>query len=269
MRIERWLVPVVVISLSVGLLDTFLWHRGPFAYLGSLICVVGLSGFCLGLATRYRQAQKNLELAFQFQQKLLDSIPIPVFYKNEKCVYLGCNKSYEEFMGLERSMIIGKTVYEIAPAELASIYDEQDKQLIAHSGVQVYEYQVQSKSQQAKRHVVFHKATFEHADGRLGGIIGGIMDITARKDAEMQKELVIAELRQAMHKVKLLSGMFPICANCKKIRDDKGYWNQIEAYIHDHSEAEFSHSICPDCMKTLYPEFCDDSITDRLREKTR
>ena len=52
-----------------------------------------------------------------------------------------------------------------------------------------------------------------------------------------------------------ISGMLPICANCKKIRDDKGYWNQIEAYIGDHSEAEFSHGICPDCAKKLYPEF--------------
>jgi len=58
--------------------------------------------------------------------------------------------------------------------------------------------------------------------------------------------------------VKKLSGMLPICASCKKIRDDKGYWTQIEAYIRDHSEAEFSHGICPECMKKLYPEFCSE-----------
>ncbi len=55
-------------------------------------------------------------------------------------------------------------------------------------------------------------------------------------------------------KIKKLSGLLPICANCKKIRDDQGYWNQIEAYITEHSKAEFSHSICPDCMHALYPE---------------
>ena len=64
-----------------------------------------------------------------------------------------------------------------------------------------------------------------------------------------------AELKEALAKVKKLSGFLPICANCKKIRDDKGYWNQIEVYIRDHSEAEFSHGICPDCVKKLYPEF--------------
>jgi PleD family two-component response regulator len=62
------------------------------------------------------------------------------------------------------------------------------------------------------------------------------------------------ELREALGKVKLLSGLFPICAYCKKIRDDKGYWNQIELYIRDHSQAEFSHGICPECLKINFPE---------------
>lgn len=60
------------------------------------------------------------------------------------------------------------------------------------------------------------------------------------------------DLQEALNNVKLLSGFLPICASCKKIRDDKGYWNQIELYIRDHSEAEFSHSICPDCTQKLY-----------------
>jgi len=66
-----------------------------------------------------------------------------------------------------------------------------------------------------------------------------------------------AELEKALSQVKLLSGFLPICASCKKIRDDKGYWNQIESYIRQHSEAEFSHSICPECMTDLYPDFAD------------
>lgn len=70
------------------------------------------------------------------------------------------------------------------------------------------------------------------------------------------KRQVIArtkELSKALDEVKILSGFLPICAECKKIRDDKGYWNQIESYIRDHSEAEFSHSICPECASKLYP----------------
>lgn len=71
------------------------------------------------------------------------------------------------------------------------------------------------------------------------------------KELQIRKE----ELEKALAEIKTLRGILPICAHCKKIRDDKGYWNQIESYIRDHSEAEFSHGICPKCMKKLYPDF--------------
>ena len=74
--------------------------------------------------------------------------------------------------------------------------------------------------------------------------------------ADMERKLKAAnrELREALAQVKKLSGLLPICANCKKIRDGQDYWHQVEEYIAAHSEADFSHSICPDCMKELYPE---------------
>jgi HAMP domain-containing protein len=80
-------------------------------------------------------------------------------------------------------------------------------------------------------------------------------EITERKQAEDERNKVIAQLKDAILKIKTLTGLLPICAACKKIRNDKGAWEQIETYIRDHSEANFSHSICPDCMKKLYPDF--------------
>lgn len=73
-------------------------------------------------------------------------------------------------------------------------------------------------------------------------------DIVKRKKVE-------AELREALAEVKTLSGLLPICANCKQIRDDKGYWSSVEKYISNHSEAEFTHGICPDCLSKLYPSY--------------
>ena len=72
--------------------------------------------------------------------------------------------------------------------------------------------------------------------------------------AAKEREKLIAELRDALTEVVTLRGIIPICASCKKVRDDKGYWNQIESYIRDHSEADFSHGICPECAKKLYPD---------------
>jgi CheY-like chemotaxis protein len=72
-----------------------------------------------------------------------------------------------------------------------------------------------------------------------------------------EKEQLIADLQEAMAQIKTLSGLLPICANCKKIRNDKGYWERIETYIAKHTEAQFTHGICPECVKKLYPDHCD------------
>jgi len=71
----------------------------------------------------------------------------------------------------------------------------------------------------------------------------------------IEMDLLIKQLKKALSEIKTLSGLIPICANCKKIRDDKGYWQQVEQFLKEHSEAEFSHSICPDCVSELYTEF--------------
>ena len=68
------------------------------------------------------------------------------------------------------------------------------------------------------------------------------------------------QLRQSKEEVKRLSGLLPICASCKKIRNDKGYWQEIESYLHSHSDTKFSHGICPECAKKLYPEFADELL---------
>ena len=85
-----------------------------------------------------------------------------------------------------------------------------------------------------------------------------LTDVTESLEAKEALQAEHDRLLQALSEVKALSGLLPICASCKKIRDDKGYWNQIESYIRDHSEADFSHSICPDCAKKLYPEYYKD-----------
>jgi DNA-binding response OmpR family regulator len=76
-----------------------------------------------------------------------------------------------------------------------------------------------------------------------------------KRRAEEEREQLIVELQEALAEVKALSGLLPICMSCKKIRDDEGYWEQMEHYIQEHSEAKFSHGICPDCRTKLYPEY--------------
>ena len=85
--------------------------------------------------------------------------------------------------------------------------------------------------------------------------IGVKQDITARRLAESEQERLIKELKQALDEVKILHGMLPICCCCKKIRDDKGYWQNVESYIELHSHATFSHGMCPECIQRIYPQY--------------
>jgi hypothetical protein len=85
--------------------------------------------------------------------------------------------------------------------------------------------------------------------------IGCLTVVSKEMEAAEEREKLVLELQEALSKVKQLSGLLPICASCKNIRDDQGYWNQIEEYIRNHSEADFSHGLCPPCIEKLYPDF--------------
>ena len=88
--------------------------------------------------------------------------------------------------------------------------------------------------------------------------------VLARVRTHLQLKRKTDLLEQALKEIKTLRGIVPICANCKKIRDDEGYWSQVEVYVQNHTEAKFSHGICPGCAKKLYPEFdLGDGITPK------
>ena len=95
--------------------------------------------------------------------------------------------------------------------------------------------------------------------GRQSGRLILMRDVSDRRRADLEREKLIVELRSALSRVKRLSGLLPICASCKKIRDDSGYWHQVESYMQDHTEVEFSHGICPECAAKLYPEAFEGS----------
>ncbi len=93
---------------------------------------------------------------------------------------------------------------------------------------------------------------------RLQQIASQVTEAILYHKSILEKERLLQELQKTYNNLKKLSGLIPICSHCKKIRDDSGYWNQVEKYITEHSEAVFSHGICPDCLRELYPEFSTD-----------
>jgi PAS domain S-box-containing protein len=338
--------------------------------------IVGIIGFSIDI-TALKNTEKSIRKHFLFLETLIDTIPNPIFYKNTKGEYTGCNNAFSTYMGLTKEEILGKTVYDLSPEELADVYKNKDQALFDNPGVQVYESTVRYANG-TFHNVIFNKATFTDGYGNVGGLVGVMVDITdrkrdekiivearemwertfdavpdliaimdnsfnvvqvnksmaanlgltpdecvgqvcytvvhgtdsppsycphfqtmkdhqehqaevseehlggdffvttspifdqegqmtgsvhvardisERKKAEEEREKLILELREALSRVKTLSGLLPICASCKKIRNDDGYWEQIELYIRDRSEADFSHGICPECAEKFYPGY--------------
>jgi PAS domain S-box-containing protein len=105
-------------------------------------------------------------------------------------------------------------------------------------------------------------STIRDAQGHIIAGVEVVADVTDRKKMEKERENLIAELQEALHKIKTLKGLIPVCAWCKKARDDRGYWDNLENYIREHSEADFTHGICPECL-----EKADAEIYGELMEK--
>jgi PAS domain-containing protein len=121
------------------------------------------------------------------------------------------------------------------------------------SGKPGYTQEFRCKDESGQEVWFAEDVTVEVVSPTLWNLVGVSTDITDRKRAEAERERLVLELQKALSEVKQLSGMLPICSSCKKVRDDAGYWRQIEVYIHSRSEVQFSHGLCPDCKDRLYP----------------
>lgn len=139
-------------------------------------------GMLLDVSQR-SQAERSLADQLGFIEKLIDTIPSPVFYKDELGVYLGCNTAFEQYIGIPRDRLVGQSVFDISPKDLAEKYAAADQALFDHPGVQTYEAAVKY-ADGSRRDVIFYKATFNKSDGQLGGLVGVIHDISERKRME-------------------------------------------------------------------------------------
>jgi len=129
-----------------------------------------------------RDEQNDPDIARRIQNAI-DMLPSPIFIKDEDCRYIACNRAFESYIGLPRAKIIGATVHDVAPPELAAIYEKADRDLLADGGTQTYETNVRY-ADGSVHDVIFYKSVFHKADGRPDGLSGVLLDITERKRLE-------------------------------------------------------------------------------------
>jgi PAS domain S-box-containing protein len=191
--------------------------------------------------TEQKNAQELLERERNLLQTLIDNLPDYVYIKDIEGRFVVANMAIVHQFGFNSSNeLIGKSDYDLFPRELADQYFT-DEQKIIQSGQGIYEYEgptIDKAKKEKERWVTTVKVPLRDTQGKILGTVGIGRDITERKKAEAEREKLITQLQDALADVKLLSGLVPICASCKKIRNDQGYWMQLESYIQDRSDAQ-------------------------------
>lgn len=152
--------------------------------------IAGVIGFAVDI-TEIKKSEAEAIDTHRFLKKLIETAPTPIFYKDINGVYRGCNEAFAQYLGKEKEEIIGKSVYDLCPKDLADKYSAMDKALFDEVSKQTYEYKV--KYADGTRHdVIFNKATYTDANGKPAGLIGVMVDITDRKKAEAEISMINA-----------------------------------------------------------------------------
>ncbi|MEN8141394.1 MAG: PAS domain-containing protein [Thermodesulfobacteriota bacterium] len=189
------------------------------------------------------------ELAETFRV-IFKKIPAPIYLKDAEGKYLLVNSRYENLADVKLEQIKGKSDFDIFPQAVAELFRSQDEEVIRTNSPLEFEETVALVG--GEYTFITLKFPVNGLDGKVNAVGGFCTDITKRVKFEQEKECLIRDLHLALDEIKVLSGLLPICSSCKSIRDDTGYWNELEIYLSRHSEARLTHSLCPSCVEKLY-----------------
>ncbi|MDB6112799.1 MAG: putative sensor protein [Pedosphaera sp.] len=231
---------------DVLLNSNVLWEGGKFIHSRC---------FTRDITERKRGAE-----AMAYLGAIVESSDDAIIGKTLDGTILSWNKGAERMYGYTADEVKGRSmailIPEYRPEELPQIYAR------IKDGEWIERYEtIRLRKDGSTLDVSLSLSPIKDAHGKVIGVSAIERDITLRKREEAERLKLIDELTRALANIRTLRGLLPICASCKKIRDDHGYWQKVESYISHHTEAEFTHGICPDCMGRLYPEYTIRSST--------
>ena len=180
-------------------------------------------------------------------EKVLANTSDSIYILDREGVIKAANRGFENLLGRTNDEIVGRNIRGFIHTDDHKFLALEEREALELGVSRNYDLRFLHSAGEARTALVREVVVSQDVFGKEFQVIA--TDITERKLAEAERERLVAELQNAMAEVKILGGLIPICAWCKKIRDDQGYWTQLEGYIQSHSEARFTHGICPECSK--------------------
>jgi PAS domain S-box-containing protein len=211
------------------------------------------------------RAEEALRESEEKFRNIVEQASDAILLCDEQGVVVAWNRASEQVTGLRAADVLGKFIwdvqFEVVPKErrtpdLYERFHSMIQQALDNGHSQWFSRPINGELECPDGTRRYFQQTVFPIQTAKGVMVGSITrDLTEQVQAEKEREKLFGELEEALTRVKTLSGLLPICANCKKIRDDRGEWRELEVYVRDHSEADFSHGICPECAEKLYPGF--------------
>lgn len=204
--------------------------------------------------TELRLAEDRIRQQNRFLTAVIDALPHP-FYVVDAADHELHLANYAAYAG---ELPAGRKCYSVSHDRTSPCSGDHDPcmlERVKETGQPTVLEHTHTYPDGTSKVVEMHGYPIFDDSGKMVRMIEYCVDITERKQAAKEREKLIVDLQKALQEVRTLSGLLPICTSCKKIRDDKGYWNILEQYISAHSDAEFSHGLCPDCAERLYPAY--------------
>ena len=212
--------------------------------------------------TERKHVEEALILERNLLRALIDNLPDYIYVKDLNRRFLTANKAVARLMGGEfPDELFGKRDEDFYPEHASEKFCADEERVFRGDPI-IDKEEPNIDKQGWRTEILTTKLPLRDGSGKIIGLVGISRDITELKIKEYalqltlkEKEKLVAELQEALEQVKALRGLLPICAWCKKIRNDKWYWEKLETYISTHSEAEFTHSICPECLANEETKF--------------
>lgn len=233
----------------------------PFHTATYLTCFIVTNLVTLGLIimVSQRSLAETTEIKEHFESIFSTGPNAIMLIRLQDGLFLDVNPEFTAQTGFPREDIVGRTNREVNIWKNPGDFEKLTHELLNNTLCMNLEFDLQRKDGSSFSSILSSRLiTIDNQ----AHVIMVTQDLTEQKRTENQMRTLITQLQKALEEIKTLKGIVPICANCKSIRDDKGYWEQVETYVARFTEARFSHGICPDCMKRLYPDLNDCLAND-------